>query len=180
MKVYIGPFRNYIGPYQIATKILFWKDKEDRMVINFARWLEPLTKLCNWIYNKRERSIKIKIDHYDSWNVDHTLAYIITPLLKQLKETTHGSPFTDDEDVPEELRSTTAPPTENEYDTDDNFHKRWEWILGEMIFAFESKITDWEEQFDFTPEDMKKRKAYEDRISNGFRLFGKYYNGLWD
>jgi len=27
MKVKIGPYTNYIGPFQIAEKILFWKDK---------------------------------------------------------------------------------------------------------------------------------------------------------
>jgi hypothetical protein len=38
-----------------------------------------------------------------------------------------------------------------------------------MLFAFESKRDDWD-------YDM----AYQARISNGFRLFGKYYEGLWD
>ena len=52
--------------------------------------------------------------------MDHTLAMIIVPMLKQLKETKHGAPFVDDEDVPEELKSTSAPAKENDWDTDDN------------------------------------------------------------
>jgi hypothetical protein len=28
--------------------------------------------------------------------------------------------------------------------------------------------------------DWEGRKAYEARIQNGFRLFGKYYQNLWD
>lgn len=28
--------------------------------------------------------------------------------------------------------------------------------------------------------DWKGRKKYEERIANGFRLFGKYYQSLWD
>jgi hypothetical protein len=28
--------------------------------------------------------------------------------------------------------------------------------------------------------NMKGRKAYEKRIQNGFVLFGKYYQNLWD
>ena len=28
--------------------------------------------------------------------------------------------------------------------------------------------------------DWEGRKAYQERISNGFRLFGKYYENLWD
>jgi hypothetical protein len=29
-------------------------------------------------------------------------------------------------------------------------------------------------------EKFAERKAINDRIANGFRLFGKYYRGLWD
>jgi len=28
--------------------------------------------------------------------------------------------------------------------------------------------------------DFEGMKLYNDRIQNGFRLFGKYYQGLWD
>jgi len=30
MKINIGPYINYLGPYQIAEKLLFWMDKADR------------------------------------------------------------------------------------------------------------------------------------------------------
>jgi hypothetical protein len=140
--------------------------------------------------------------------MDHTLALIVLPMLKQLKATKHGSPLVDDEDVPENLRSTAAGPKENEWDTDSNHFKRWDWVMDEMIFAFESLDgginADWEEQFttgdyDFrsvkqedgnylmvhgpnhTAEtDWDARKEYGKRIQNGFRLFGKYYQNLWD
>jgi hypothetical protein len=209
MKVYIGPYKSYIGPYQIAEKILFWKDKDSDTVYNFGAWLADITWLnnvCEWIQSKRDVTIKVRIDKYDTWSMDHTLAHIIVPMLKQLKETAHGAPFVDDEDVPVELQKASAPPTKNEWDTDDNHFKRWDWVMGEMIFAFESKLTDWEMQFwkvkpelDFTeyPEDegqmvtpvrwkvdgdcdWEARNAYQSRITNGFRLFGKYYEGLWD
>jgi molybdopterin molybdotransferase len=48
----------------------------------------------------------------------------------------------DDIDVPEELRSTSAPPKENEYDTDANHFARWDWVMDEMIFAFEYQLKD--------------------------------------
>jgi hypothetical protein len=115
--------------------------------------------------------------------MDSTLAYIALPMLKRLQEIKHGAPYTDDEDVPDELKSASAPAKEHEYDTDENHFKRWEYIIGEMIFAFDSKLNDWEEQFyneTFTPEVLEKRKQIQERISNGFRLFGKYYEGLWD
>jgi hypothetical protein len=122
--------------------------------------------------SKKERKISVKIDPWDTWSMDHTLAYIVAPMLKQLRETKHGAPFTDDADVPEHLRTSAAPPTENEWDTDDNHFKRWDWIMDEMIFAFESKLID--------DVDWEHREAHHERIANGFRLFGKYYEHLWD
>jgi hypothetical protein len=130
-------------------------------------------------------------------------------MLKQLKETKHGSPLVDDEDVPDYLKSMNAPRCENEWDTDDNWFKRWDWILQEEIFAFESLINDdWMDQFKTGVSDiiwvesdevyegdtcweMKHGSKhtevydwegiakYEARIQNGFRLFGVYYRSLW-
>jgi hypothetical protein len=119
---------------------------------------------------ERARKINIRIDKYDTWSMDSTLALIIHPMLVQLKQTKHGSPWIDDEDVPEELRSTSAPPKENEWDTDDNHHARWDWVLDEMIWAFETHLDD-ESQF---KSELFGRKR------NRFGLFGKYYQALWD
>ena len=239
MKVKIGKFKNYIGPYQIADKVFFWVDKytldesrQEQWDYKAKEWLgEFLThgfnkkieradgrdywdderkytllhKFCNWIYSKRKRTVKVRIDKWDTWNMDGTLAYIITPMLKQLKAETHGAPYVDDEDVPEELKSTSAPPKENDYDTDDNHFKRWDYVIDEMIWAFEQIVTD--DEPDFWIEEpvgmyfekcvdnsklstMKYDKegrfdtdgyqAYQERKANGFKLFGKYYQGLWD
>lgn len=145
-------------------------------------------------YDERETiGTQIIIHPWDTWSMDHTLALIIVPMLKQLKETKHGAPFVDDEDVSNELKSTSAPPKENEWDTDENYFKRWDYVLDEMIWAFEQKcLDDWESDYyrgagDGFPggyklvwEDPEGRKAHQERISNGFRLFGKYYENLWD
>jgi len=139
----------------------------------------------NWLYKWFEYSPKqktrIKIHNYDTWSMDHTLAPIILPMLKQLKETKHGSPFVDDEDVPVSLRSTSAPPKENDYDIDEYHHARWDWVMDEMIWAFEQKCRDdWMEDYYYNKWDQEGVKAHQDRMSNGFRLFGKYYENLWD
>lgn len=166
-----------------------------------------LYRFLHWLDGFRERKIYVRIDPYDVWNMDSTLAYIVLPMLEKLRDSKHGSPYVQDEDVPEHLRSTAAPPKENDYDIDDNHHLRWEWVLNEMIFAFRTKagdLQDWEDQFcegkhDFQfkkleggyselikgPNDTFKidwdgRKKYQERIDNGFRLFGKYYSSLWD
>ena len=183
------------------------------------RWsdrLVPISRIIQWIGQRVYPRIEyVKIDRWDTWSMDHTLAHIVLPMLKQLKATKHGSPQVDDEDVPEQLRSTAAPPRENEWDTDDNLHRRWDWVMDEMIFAFECKLDDsWEDQFregeiDWITVPVDKEgnevprgqhqyfqmkdgpnntykcdydgmKKVQERIDNGFRLFGKYYQALWD
>ena len=117
-------------------------------------------------------------------------------MLKQLHATRHGAPNVDDCDVPMELWSTSAPPTANSWDTDDNHFKRWDWVLDEMIWAFEQEVDpDADDQFfdhssvdnslplmsqiGQTLYDQEGHKVWQDRKSNGFRLFGKYYQALW-
>lgn len=143
-----------------------------------------------------ERKIEIEIHEYDSWNADQTLSMIALPLLKQLKETKHGSAFVDDEDVPEELRSTSAAPKENEWDMDEFVHDRWDWVLDEIIFALEqhtdctaeSKFYDHSEvnKEDDVMKQIKSIKvnregleAHQKRVQNGFRLLGKYLRNCW-
>jgi hypothetical protein len=144
--------------------------------------------------------------------MDHTLAEIILPMLIQLRNDKHGSPMVDDEDVPEHLRAAKKPKLKRKkddirntlqvhaLDMDDEhslIHDKWDWVIGEMIWAFEQKVTDDDENqfFDHTgcgdaapwakdyvsPKvDWEGLKAHQARKSNGYRLFGKYYEGLWD
>ena len=48
----------------------------------------------------KQQKVSIKIDPWDTWSMDLTLALIIHPMLKQLHKTSHGAPYVDDEDVP--------------------------------------------------------------------------------
>jgi hypothetical protein len=187
VKVNIGPYPRWFGPYQIAEKILFWKNKDDDAVFALGEWLDkhtPIAEIASWFFHKRK--VKIRIDPYDTWSMDHTLGLIIVPMLKQLKETKHGSPFVADEDVPEELRSTSAPAKENEWDIDDNHHKRWEWVIDEMIWAFEQTIDEncggvFNDRFmKDSVYNRDAHRAHLQRIDDGILLFGKYYQGLWD
>ena len=239
MKVKIGKYTSWWGPYQLAETLCFWaketvvdeygmKSKPD-YVHHFGEWLahgsvwpEPevgdihkwgdrphtwLYKFLSWIHSKQERTIKVHIDRWDTWSMDNTLAYIVLPMLKQLKETKHGGPYVDLKDVPKELHGKKLTKKQKDNgEIDDKHFERWDWVLDEMIFAFETKVDDgrWEEQFESGtsdiqwktlengnsemirgPNDTKEydwegRKKYQERISNGFRLFGKYYENLWD
>ena len=223
MKVYKSNYRNHwVSPYTILKAVCFW-EKDDDVFYNhedvpghkYDKWVNFLNPFCvAWqkFLDFVHPEIKyVKIDRWDTWSMDSTLADIILPMLKQLQKDKHGSPFVDDEDVPDELKSTSAPPKENEYDTDANHFKRWDYVLDEMIFAFECKVDDsWSDKFSSGEFDKKtvacqwdengKAKMYEwldgpnhtykldiegmqevqKRITNGFRLFGKYYENLWD
>lgn len=177
MYVKIGPYRNWLGPYQFAGLLQYVGVSEE-----FCDWLGeklPLTPF-EWFDKYKPRKIKIKIHKYDTWSMDHTLGLIIHPMLVQLQATKHGAPRVDDVDVPEELRSTSAPPKENVWDTDDNYFKRWDWAIGEMIWAFEQTLDDDIDMDMYRQLSKEDYQKYQERIANGFCLFGKYYQGLWD
>ena len=205
MKIYMGPFKNWVGPFQIAD--WFKPVIGEAKAYELGEWLSKtwLHNFCEWIESKRKRKINIRIDNYDVWGADHTLALIIHPVLIKLKEQKHGYPLVDDEDVPENIRSTSASPLSEE---DKNFgsldefaESRWDWVLDEMIWAFEQHTNeDWEEQYctgkvdfkitddgefvqgpDHTFEmDHESIKKHRDKMANGRRLFAKYYYSLWD
>jgi len=243
MKVNIGNYTNWFGPYQLATLLCFWTKKKNPAlgeseypdwVHDFGEWLahgdvvrpkagarcrfanRPTTLLYKfflWVDSKKKRKVEVRIDRWDAWSADHTLALIISPLLGEIIKNKHGAPFVADEDVPVHLRSTSAPElTQEQKETggiDEHHFARWDWVLAEMKFAFDSTIdTSWEEQFrtgemdlvsvpiadssgkivahemvrgenDTYQVDYHGEDEYRARITNGYMLFGKYYSSLW-
>ena len=131
---------------------------------------------------RKNRAETVVIDNYDTWNMDVTLAYIIVPMLKRLKEVKQGAPFVDNKDVSDELRASDEDlhTHSKNGETDEHYFDRWDYVMDEMIFAFESKLEAWDEQFFNGKFNKEGYDVYSERINNGFKLFGKYYNGLWD
>ena len=162
MKVYISKYRDHwLSPYTICEKICWWReiDYDEPWVQRVNKVLGPVMDIYKKILDFIHPPINyVKIDNYDTWSMDSTLTPIILPMLKQLKETKHGAPFTEDEDVPERLRSTTKSAQKakkNDWDSDGNHFKRWDWILDEMIWAFEQLADDeWEAQFHTGTSDI--------------------------
>lgn len=158
MYVMIGKHKNFIGCYQIADTLKKFGVSEDTCH-TIGEWLSntPLKNFFEWLETKRKRNVIVKINDYDVWNMDGTLSYIVLPMLVKLKKQKHGAPFVDDEDVPEHLRSTSAPPKENEWDADDNHFLRWDWVMDELIWTFEQlhPDSDWESQYHSGEIDMQ-------------------------
>jgi hypothetical protein len=213
MKIWTSKYRNHwISPYVILKAVCFWEKDEDKIYnlnkeennpyVKWVNFLEPicvgLQKFLDFVHPRFQY---VKIDFWDTWSMDHTLADIALPMLKQLKETKHGAPMTDDDDVPDNLKSINATPKVEEWDTDEFHFERWDWILDEMIWAFEQKTIDddeskffdhsenepggfpWDREGNYvskTKVDWDGLKAHQARKTNGYRLFGKYYEALWD
>jgi len=98
------------------------------------------------------RKINIKIDDYDMWNLDHTLALIILPSLKKFKKNLAGCPANfvkDDKEVG---------------------FKKWENTIQKMIDAFEILAS----------EDIIYEEKFQKTVTKGLKLFSKYFQNLWD
>lgn len=192
MKIKIGKYKSWFGPYQLAEALCFWvRDVEDEYgfprkpdwVHDFGEWLaygsvrpDPkpgdmteifsddrketwLYRFLSWLDSKRKRTVEIHIDRWDTWSMDHTLSLIILPMLKQLKATKHGAPYVDPADCPPDLKPRRQTKKERETGHTDSTHfERWDWVLDEMIFAFEHMVDeDWENQFHTGEYDLRSR-----------------------
>ena len=173
MKINIGPYRGDLIPIRrLEKRYEYWRRPEtyylpeeeytkyDKIVFGFFDWLENIVRPINRWSNNRKRKIKIHVDYYDVWGADHTLGMIIAPTLKKLKEHQHGYPHVDNEDVPEELRMNDADreKLENNGEVDSKHEARWNYILDEMIWAFEQHADpyDGETQFFHNPDSPLK------------------------
>lgn len=182
MKVNIGTPRDiWFGPYHIAELLKYvgvseeQRDKVGNILAD--SWVEDV---CVWIYANnplRHQSVKIKIDPWDTWSMDYTLAPIILPMLIQLNSQKHGSPLVQDSDVPDYLKSMNARRVGDEYGVDELYFERWDYVLSEMIFAFNCIANEQADVIDTMSDE--EYESNNDRINNGLRLFGVYFRSLW-
>ena len=162
MKIYIGPYEKYYTTRSLERwwfhrmyKKESWEVAEDDLTrtdkivlktfdIYYDLVLQPLNKFYTW----KGRKVKVRIDDYDTWSMDHTLALIILPMLRQLQSTKNGSPFVEPKDVPEYLRpdpdriKISEEGKVEHWDVDNTVHDRWSWVLSEMIWSFEQLVDE--------------------------------------
>ena len=110
----------------------------------------------------------IQIHDYDTWSMDHTLSRIIHPMLVKFKADAMSFPTTlEQSDVPAFLQLKEGLTEEEEFDI---YEKQWEWVLNEMIYAFDL-VSNCEDSYPPLEEN--------ERMQNGLELFGKYFRHLW-
>ncbi|MFZ9079263.1 MAG: hypothetical protein ACO23H_12075 [Alphaproteobacteria bacterium] len=120
-------------------------------------------------YDDEERVIEVEVHNYDAWGADHTLSFIIVPVLQELRNSLHGAPALFSSDVPTDLCSYEEDEDWNKADEFEmNIFRTWENILDEMIWAFTIIRDEEEEDVDW------------ERVERGCLLFGKFFRNLWD
>lgn len=199
MKVYIGNYVNNISIYSIEHILEFFCILErDREWIVKKLEGTKLDKFLEWVNTKQQRKISIKTHKYDHWNAYETIAMIALPILKNLRLHKQGSPYISDDDVPERLKSINAPLSNTEDYVDSLFFERYDWVLGEVIWALEQITIDYESQYwierpiiEYSDSNQVEwlckglfdeigYKQHQKRIDNGLLLMGKYFQTFWD
>lgn len=146
MKVHLKPYVNWFGPYQFVDKLFFFLNEETREKIGDKIPNKPF-QVIHDLKKKLFHTDKIRIDDYDTWSMDSTLAPIILPMLKQLKATKHGIPsdFIHDQDIDMSDHSY--------YGTSDMFPetleefrgisiRNWDAVMDKMIWSFQTLVDD--------------------------------------
>ena len=93
------------------------------------------------------------------------------------RSTKQGAPNVDDEDVPENIRSTNAKPKEEEWDVDEFHFQRWDYVLDEMIFAFEALVNDDRENQFYSGKTDLQWKQVNPEETNPEKMFYEAVHG---
>lgn len=135
------------------------------------------------------RKIDIKIDKYDTWNMDRTLAFIIYPCLLQLKAEKQGVPseFVDvgGEDYKDQMSFDFY--VESNPWAFNEAVKKWEEVLDKMIWSFEQLLKDNYEdryhhgkaEFDWIKTDKQYPNPITGKMEDTFQMVDKNPDEHW-
>ena len=189
MKAVLGGYYRWYEPHrwtQLLYKILS-EERADK-IEDYILGLPGIQRLQSYVTNAQPKEY-IRIDPYDVWSADMTMAKIIAPLLIKMKEHSHGYFQVDQKD-----RRHKCQPDQS----------AWGYVVDEMIWTF-TELAQGADTMRFCHGELKMHskkygdrgccrvyfdksgyyvdkvgeKWYHDRITNGLRLFGRYYRNLW-
>lgn len=143
----------------------------------------------NYQKNNR-RKVNVKIDNFDTWNADKTLAYIIYPMLIQLRDTKQGVPGVLVDDVGGEDYA-----DQDSFDFYKESHKeawevgaeRWDEILDKMIWSFQqivdgdydSKYHHGKADYEFVESDKTYPNPITGKLEATYQMVDKNPNDHW-
>jgi hypothetical protein len=155
MKINFGPYPKWFGPYQLADLLKYVGVSESARDIIAEKYI-PMAPFA-WLHNLLgDRKEKVVIHHYDAWSADHTLAKIIAPLLRMVKQDKQGIPG---EFLGEEYNQLVSSKEFWDEKGSGPLHdradilfkegiKKWDETLDHMIWAFEEYDNeDWDEPY---------------------------------
>ena len=164
---WFGPFHLLDPLEKLLIKMGKTEDEAYAVVEKLADRIP--SKPFQLLYQFREKlpwnKTVIRIDKWDTWSMDDTLAHIILPMLKQLKATKHGIPCEFAEVGGESWKDQLCFDFYQE-DTADLFEehaeRRWNEVMDKMIWSFEQAVEKntnpdayWQPYWeDMTPEEV--------------------------
>lgn len=135
------------------------------------------------------RKVEIRIDKYDTWSMDHTLAMIIYPMLLQLKATKHGVPHDFAEVSGEDYDSQRSFDFYKD-DKDELFNQKvkgWDAALDKMIWSFQqiaddnhdSKYHHGDAEYDWVESDKQYPNPVTGKIEKTYQMVDKNPDEHW-
>lgn len=204
MRVKIGPYLTWWGPFQVADLLKKVGVSEDRCY-SIGEWLSDtwVGDFCQWIYDKRSRTVKVHIDKYDCWSADSTIAFVVAPLLRafvaqgiqgipQLNAEEYGPYAAMIEEIGGATIGSDSPKKYTDEEVSFSWYVReqvWRAVLDSMIYSMEQINGGFDmviyEQYKDTAPDWQQRwiehaKLEEARIQQGLDYFGKYFRAIWN
>ena len=135
------------------------------------------------------RRIDVQIDRFDTFSLDHTLAYIILPALIQLKNTKMGVPaeFADVLGADYDMQDSFDFYKDSHNDAFDERCKRWEETLDKMIWSFQQIVfDDYEQQYhhgkaeyDWVKTDQQFTNPVNNKVEDTFQMIDKNPTEHW-
>jgi len=138
----------------------------------------------------KPRRLKIEIEHFDTWNMNDTLAHLIYPMLLQLRDTKHGVPGVLVEDVGGEdytQQDSFDFYKETHQESWDIAARRWDEVLDKMIWSFSQLMDDdWEAQYfhgkgeyDWVESDHKYPNPITGVLESTYQMVDKNPDDHW-
>jgi hypothetical protein len=124
----------------------------------------------------------VKIESHDTYNLNLSAAMIILPMLIHHRHHYSG--------IPSEFANFGGKDYDDQrsfefYTADaDDYHEQgvaaWNEILDKMIWSFHEKVIDDDSRYYSGQPKHGGRELYHERVQEGYDLFAKYFDNLWD